>query len=428
MRCSSPLAGNLSGYSAEGWVVRDTQPPVIPDGGVLDAVLISDTLHVAWQGAHYTNQWADYSHRNDANIYYDAVPLVPQPTVQKVYALAGNAAAMRVGPKGEDGDLYYLHGDHTGSLSLVTDAAGNEVGRVWYDPFGEIITHTLPLTLTDRLWTGARRDATMGLYRAAAGWYDPYSTQGIYAGVSVPRAPVGVSIGGAYRSIPAQAGDNALVELGKSSIIETVKGKAGAFFGARSAARLRNLHQARSRTLTLEALQFIQSINRWTSQVEFAARGAQTSELSHYLWRFNQQSLIKEQYEAGTSSLVAQSAQINRMQGWFTQGAFKNELLGLGIGLSIDLGLQAVGDVPMMFTGDLNVGQFGGRMLVTAGGSGLGWLTGVGVGWFLGGPPGFVAGVVVAVIYEYWAVPRFYDRYNLWPKYQQVGPAEPLPY
>ncbi len=101
---------------------------------------------------------------------------------------------------------------------------------MWYDPgwrLGEIISHTLPLTLTDRLWTGMQRDATIGLYRAAAGWYDPYSTQGIYAGVSVPQAPAGLSLGGNQRPIPAQAGDNLLGALAGSTAVEAYKAGVG---------------------------------------------------------------------------------------------------------------------------------------------------------------------------------------------------------
>ena len=42
-----------------------------------------------------------------------------------------------------------------------------------YDPYGEVLTSTLPVTLTDRLFTGARFDGTIGLYQMGARWYDP---------------------------------------------------------------------------------------------------------------------------------------------------------------------------------------------------------------------------------------------------------------
>jgi hypothetical protein len=79
-----------------------------------------------------------------------------------------------------DGDLYYTLSDHLGSTSLVVDAQGNEaypecnrrVGHVIYDAlrrcsgqaYGQIVTNTIPLTLTDRLFTGQGFDASTGLY------------------------------------------------------------------------------------------------------------------------------------------------------------------------------------------------------------------------------------------------------------------------
>jgi uncharacterized protein RhaS with RHS repeats len=55
-----------------------------------------------------------------------------------------------------DGTLYYVHSDHLGSTVAVSDAAGQAVGPVQYDPWSTVITSTLPVTLTDRLFTGQR--------------------------------------------------------------------------------------------------------------------------------------------------------------------------------------------------------------------------------------------------------------------------------
>jgi RHS repeat-associated protein len=54
----------------------------------------------------------------------------------------------------------------------VTDPAGAEVGQVSYDPWGQVISTTLPLTLTDRLFTGQVFDASTGLYYYNARYYD----------------------------------------------------------------------------------------------------------------------------------------------------------------------------------------------------------------------------------------------------------------
>jgi uncharacterized protein RhaS with RHS repeats len=47
------------------------------------------------------------------------------------------------------GTLYYVHSDLLGSTVAVSDAAGGAVGRVQYDPYGEVLTSTLPVTLAD---------------------------------------------------------------------------------------------------------------------------------------------------------------------------------------------------------------------------------------------------------------------------------------
>ena len=86
-----------------------------------------------------------------------------------------------------DGTLYYVHQDHLGSTVAVSDAAGGEVGRVQYDPYGEVITSTLPVTLTDRLFTGVRFDGIIGLYQMGARWYDPALGRWIQPDTIVPE-------------------------------------------------------------------------------------------------------------------------------------------------------------------------------------------------------------------------------------------------
>jgi RHS repeat-associated protein len=61
------------------------------------------------------------------------------------------------------------------------------VGRVQYDPYGEVLTSTLPVTLTDRLFTGARFDGTIGLYQMGARWYDPALGRWFQADTIVPE-------------------------------------------------------------------------------------------------------------------------------------------------------------------------------------------------------------------------------------------------
>jgi RHS repeat-associated protein len=68
----------------------------------------------------------------------------------------------------------------------VSDAAGGAVGRVQYDPYGEVLTSTLPVTLTDRLFTGQRLDSSSGLYYYNARYYDPYLGRFIQPDTLVP--------------------------------------------------------------------------------------------------------------------------------------------------------------------------------------------------------------------------------------------------
>jgi RHS repeat-associated protein len=95
-----------------------------------------------------------------------------QERVLKHYYAGGQHIATRI-DDGVDDELYYILSDHLGSTSVVADAQGDKVGHVVYDPFGEILESTVPLTITDRLFTGYRWDGTIGLYDANARFYDP---------------------------------------------------------------------------------------------------------------------------------------------------------------------------------------------------------------------------------------------------------------
>jgi YD repeat-containing protein len=66
--------------------------------------------------------------------------------------------------------LYYLLKDHLGSASVVTDASGNILGEQRYYPFGEtrLTTGTI---YTDKLFTGQREMAGLGIYHYQARFY-----------------------------------------------------------------------------------------------------------------------------------------------------------------------------------------------------------------------------------------------------------------
>ena len=75
-----------------------------------------------------------------------------------------------------DSTPYFVLKDHLGSASVITDASGNTVGEQRYYPFGEtrVTTGTIP---TDKLFTGQREMAGLGIYHYGARFYSPYITQ-----------------------------------------------------------------------------------------------------------------------------------------------------------------------------------------------------------------------------------------------------------
>jgi len=79
--------------------------------------------------------------------------------------------AMRI-----DSTLYYTLKDQLGSASVVTNASGAAVGEQRYYPFGEtrLTTGTI---YTDKLFTGQREMAGLGIYHYGARFYSPYLNQ-----------------------------------------------------------------------------------------------------------------------------------------------------------------------------------------------------------------------------------------------------------
>ncbi len=92
-------------------------------------------------------------------------------------------------------EVYYLHSNHLGSTTLVTcgnncadsKQPGDEVGRVQYGPFGNILDNTLPDDLIDRLFTGQRWKSSTGLYDYRARFYDPLTGSFIQPDSIVPN-------------------------------------------------------------------------------------------------------------------------------------------------------------------------------------------------------------------------------------------------
>jgi RHS repeat-associated protein len=90
------------------------------------------------------------------------------------------AGAMRI-----NSTLYYVLKDHLGSASAVTDASGNTVGEQRYYPFGETRLSTGSM-FTDKLFTGQREMAGLGVYHFNARFYSPKLGRFLSADTIVP--------------------------------------------------------------------------------------------------------------------------------------------------------------------------------------------------------------------------------------------------
>jgi len=88
-------------------------------------------------------------------------------TVTRTVTYYPVAGAMRI-----NSTLYYILKDHLDSASVVTDASGNILGEQRYYPFGEtrLTTGTI---YTDKLFTGQREMAGLGIYHFNARFYSP---------------------------------------------------------------------------------------------------------------------------------------------------------------------------------------------------------------------------------------------------------------
>ncbi len=101
-------------------------------------------------------------------------------TGTKTYYPAGGA--MRV-----NSTLYFVLKDHLGSASVVTDSTGTTVGEDRFYPFGET-RFTTGTMFTDKLFTGQREMAGLGIYHYGARFYSPKLGRFLSADTLVPGA------------------------------------------------------------------------------------------------------------------------------------------------------------------------------------------------------------------------------------------------
>ena len=81
----------------------------------------------------------------------------------------------------------FLHGDHLGSVSLVTDAAGNLVSQARYSPYGEVRWPSVSQMPTDFGYTGQRAESYTKLLDYNARFYSARLGRFISADTVVPN-------------------------------------------------------------------------------------------------------------------------------------------------------------------------------------------------------------------------------------------------
>lgn len=116
------------------------------------------------------------AHEGIVTLYFGLVEVdvTPNTTVAvatRAFYRFGGVVAQRE-RKGSTDTVAYLHGDHLGSVGVVTGAGGSLVSRTEYGPWGQVranSTGTKPTTID---YTGQLRDGT-GLLYYGARYYDP---------------------------------------------------------------------------------------------------------------------------------------------------------------------------------------------------------------------------------------------------------------
>ncbi len=92
-----------------------------------------------------------------------------QRITKSYYSAGSQLIALRVYTAPNNSVLYFLHGDHLGSISLTTNASGGFVARQHNDAWGNVryISGTLP---TDVTFTGQRSNSYINLAQMGARW------------------------------------------------------------------------------------------------------------------------------------------------------------------------------------------------------------------------------------------------------------------
>jgi len=117
-----------------------------------------------------------------AHTHFKEVYLRAFSQVTKYYTFGGQRIAMR-----RDHVLSFLAGDHLGTTSVVLDAAGSVVDESRHYPYGTERWPQDGTFPTEYRFTGQLLDASLGLYRMGARWYDSYAGRFVSSDTMTPR-------------------------------------------------------------------------------------------------------------------------------------------------------------------------------------------------------------------------------------------------
>jgi len=113
-------------------------------------------------------------------------PGTPVHTRINYYYLGSQRVAMRRGTVGEAGAVFYLHGDHLGSVSDTTTSIGGLYAKQRFAPYGKVRYSFGMFSMpTSYNFTGQRLDTT-GLLYFGARYYHPYLNRWIQPDTIVP--------------------------------------------------------------------------------------------------------------------------------------------------------------------------------------------------------------------------------------------------
>jgi RHS repeat-associated protein len=99
-------------------------------------------------------------------------PLAPEHRYKVLVGSRQVAEVVRHGSDDDTDDVFYLHDDHLGSVTAITDAGGGAIETRSYEPFGTTTSSGDP-TGVRSAFTGHDADTAVGLVNARGRLYDP---------------------------------------------------------------------------------------------------------------------------------------------------------------------------------------------------------------------------------------------------------------